>query len=135
MLIAHLPVRADCELKSPVEFQRLPRPTLPLLVFITDCGRGDGDGAGDIELLLGESDWIDPFDWWICFDRLWFNELTPPLWRLECISGVVEPCAERTAGFRNFQSLPVTQFMPNDEFEWAELCDETKFLKSKSEIQ
>lgn len=137
--VLYLPVSADCALKSPVEFQRFPRPTLPLLVF-TDCGRGDGDGAGDIELLLGESDWMDPFDWWICLDRLWCNELTPPLCRLECISGVVEPWAERTTGFRSFQSLPgVAQFIPSDEFECTELCDDTekkmKNLEGKNRTQ
>lgn len=36
---------------------------MPLAAALTDCGRGDGDGAGEIELLLGESEWIDPFDW------------------------------------------------------------------------
>lgn len=66
----YLPVSADCALKSPVEFQRLPKPTLPLFVVLTDCGRGDGDGAGDMELLLGESDCMDPLDWWICLVRL-----------------------------------------------------------------
>lgn len=53
---SYLPTSADCALKSPVEFHRLPSPTLPLFTVFTDCGRGDGDGAGDIELLLGESD-------------------------------------------------------------------------------
>lgn len=53
---SYLPTNADCALKSPVEFQRLPRPVLPLFTVFTDCGRGEGDGAGDIELLLGESD-------------------------------------------------------------------------------
>lgn len=62
ILLLYLPVNADCALKSPVEFQRLPNPTLPLFVVLTDCGRGDGDGAGDMELLLGESDCMDPFD-------------------------------------------------------------------------
>lgn len=35
-----------------------------------DIGRGDGDGAGDTELLLGESECSEPFDWWINFVRL-----------------------------------------------------------------
>lgn len=43
-------------LKSPVELQRLPKPAW------TELGRGDGDGAGDMELLLGESECMDPFD-------------------------------------------------------------------------
>lgn len=124
----YLPTNADCALKSPVEFHRLPKPALPLFVF-TDCGRGDGDGAGDIELLLGESDWIEPFDWWICFVRLWCNEFTPPLCRLEWMSGVVVPPTERTIGLRSFQSL-FALFIPIDEFECAELCEDTKSLKS-----
>lgn len=123
---AYLPTSADCALKSPVEFQRLPNPTLPLFTVFTDCGRGDGDGAGDIELLLGESDWIEPFDWWICLVRLWCNELTPPLCRREWMSGVVVPWAERTIGLRSFQSLFGVQFIPIDEFECTELCDDTE---------
>lgn len=58
----HLPVKDDCVPKSPVELHRLAKPIPPLLFVFTDCGLGDGDGAGDIELLLGESDCIDPFD-------------------------------------------------------------------------
>lgn len=87
----------ECAIKSPVEFQRLPKPVglfwlLKLLLCvnkfvadvcdcsIADCikavvectvaGRGSGDGAGDTELLLCESaEWRDPFDWW-CSMRL-----------------------------------------------------------------
>lgn len=61
---AYLPCSCDCMPKSPVELQRLPRPEC------MDCGRGDGDGAGDTELLLGESECSEPFDWWIIFVRL-----------------------------------------------------------------
>lgn len=58
----HLPVSGDWTPKSPVELQRLPNPPMPFPAAFTDCGRGDGDGAGEIELLLGESECIEPFD-------------------------------------------------------------------------
>lgn len=63
-VIAYLPCSVDCMPKSPVELQRLPRPEC------MEVGRGDGDGAGDTELLLGESECSEPFDWWISFERL-----------------------------------------------------------------
>lgn len=54
--LTHLFVSGEC-VKSPVELQRLPSAE-------ADCGgRGDGDGAGDTELLLW-SECKDPFDWW-----------------------------------------------------------------------
>lgn len=62
--MVYLPCNVDCMPKSPVELQRLPRPGC------MDIGRGDGDGAGDTELLLGESECSEPFDWWINFVRL-----------------------------------------------------------------
>lgn len=63
-MCVYLPCNVDCMPKSPVELQRLPRPGC------MDIGRGDGDGAGDTELLLGESECSEPFDWWINFVRL-----------------------------------------------------------------
>lgn len=65
--------------KSPVELQRLPMPATvagepATLIPLTDAVRlailgclGDGDGAGDIEWLLIESECSDPFEWWIAF--------------------------------------------------------------------
>lgn len=61
--------------KSPVELHRFPMP--PLLIppiptaeavkfCIFGC-LGDGDGAGDIEWLLIESECSEPFEWWIAF--------------------------------------------------------------------
>lgn len=50
--------------KSPVLLQRLPS------VACIELGRGDGDGAGDTELLLGESECSEPLDWWIILVRL-----------------------------------------------------------------
>lgn len=60
----HLPCRVACMAKSPVLLQRLPR------VACIELGRGDGDGAGDTELLLGESECSEPLDWWIILVRL-----------------------------------------------------------------
>lgn len=74
-------VPGDPLTKSPVELHRLPIPTppppVPLLtpmVPTTDADRfcmfgwrGEGDGAGDIEWLLIESEWREPFEWWIAF--------------------------------------------------------------------
>lgn len=96
----YLPVNDDCMPKSPVEPHRLPKPTFD------GCGRGDGDGAGEIELLLGESEWIEPFDWWIDLVRLWVRPLElfrDTLWRREMPSGVALDA--RTVGLRSFQSL------------------------------
>lgn len=63
----YLPCRVACMAKSPVLLQRLPRPAC------IELGRGDGDGAGDTELLLGESECSEPFDWWIILVRLKTN--------------------------------------------------------------
>lgn len=121
----YLPVNGDGTPKSPVEFHRLPRPPLPLLAF-TDCGRGDGDGAGDIELLLGESEWIDPFDWCIDFVRLWCKLalilFTDWLWRLECNSTLFG--LGRPSGLRNFQSL-LAELMVDAELLCVGLCEVT----------
>lgn len=61
--------------KSPVELHRFPMPPLPtppiptaeaVKFCIFGC-LGDGDGAGDIEWLLIESECREPLEWWIAF--------------------------------------------------------------------
>lgn len=59
-LVDSLACSGDCNAKSPVEFHRLLSPPTPPATVV---GRGDGDGAGDTELLLGESECSDPLDW------------------------------------------------------------------------
>lgn len=52
----YLPCRDDCTEKSDVELHFFCK------LACADVGRGDGDGAGETELLLGESECKDPFE-------------------------------------------------------------------------
>lgn len=52
----YLPCRDDCTEKSEVELHFFCK------LACADVGRGDGDGAGETELLLGESECKDPFE-------------------------------------------------------------------------
>lgn len=76
-------VPGDPLTKSPVELHRLPIPVTPFVPppppltpieptteadrFCKFGWRGEGDGAGEIEWLLIESEWSEPFEWWIAF--------------------------------------------------------------------
>lgn len=117
----YLPVNDACIPKSPVELQRLPKPAA--------CwGRGDGDGAGEMELLLGESECIEPFDWWMDFVRLCVKPLTlftVTLWRRDRPSGVLLDA--RAVGLRNFQSADVVLLVNVDGVELlcVGLCEVT----------
>lgn len=121
-VVVYLPVSDDCMPKSPVELQRLPRPACAA------CGRGDGDGAGDIELLLGESECMEPFDWCIDFVRLCVRPppcaIAAELWRRDRPSGVLLDA--RAIGLRNFQSLAVLFDNDDDELLCVGLCDVTE---------
>lgn len=49
--------------KSPVELHLFPKP------LCRELGRGEGEGAGDTELLLCESECREPFDWCMALFR------------------------------------------------------------------
>lgn len=144
--MTYLPCIVDWTPKSPVELQRL------LRLECTVLGCGDGEGAGDTELLLGESECNEVFDWWIdfvllqqkknkrnfkdygliflSFSYLRFKVPMPIVWRRECSSAELvvplDALPEFTGrGFLSFQSVVVLLLIVEDELFGVGLCDVT----------